>query len=253
MARNYAALLHEYLDEMDILSDAEFGRLCRALLRYSMDGKEGQLEGAEKVLWKRVKNQEDRFQESYKDLTASKRLAGKKGAARRWHKIAEDCTSMADDGTAIADDDTAIADDDKHGNTETKTETETNTLPSNDGKGVSAPAHKTSAAAIGPDWGRVSGFLLDNIDQRPSPRCLGDLQGYMRDFGPDLCIRVMEEAMDSGQSTRTWNYIDKIFKRLYAEGIRTVEDFERRRKDGRSGPAGGDTDTGTRLSGITYL
>lgn len=64
MARNYAALPHEYLEEMDILSDAEFGRLCRALLQYSMDGKEGQLEGAEKVLWKRVKRQEDLFQKT---------------------------------------------------------------------------------------------------------------------------------------------------------------------------------------------
>ena len=51
-ARNYAALPHEYLEEMDILSDAEFGRLCRALLKYSMTGEEVQLEGAEKVLLK---------------------------------------------------------------------------------------------------------------------------------------------------------------------------------------------------------
>lgn len=97
MARNYAALPHEYLEEMDILSDAEFGRLCRALLKYSMTGEEVQLEGAEKVLLKRVYMQERRFQESYSDLTESRREAGKKGAAKRWHKMASDSKAMASD------------------------------------------------------------------------------------------------------------------------------------------------------------
>lgn len=85
----------------------------------------------------------------------------------------------------------------------------------------------TAASAAGdPEWGKVAGFLIDNIDQRPSQRCLGDLRGYLRDFGADLCVRVMEDAMDHGQDTRKWAYIDKIFKRLYRENIRTIEDFE---------------------------
>lgn len=119
VARNYAALLHEYLEEMDILSDAEFGRLCRALLQYSVDGKEGQLEGAEKVLWKRVKKQEDRFQESYEEKSESRRNAGKKGAAKRWRSMADDGTAMANDGKPWQ----AIASDSKNGQYKTKTET----------------------------------------------------------------------------------------------------------------------------------
>lgn len=148
MARNYAALLHEYLEEMDILSDAEFGRLCRALLQYSIDGREGQLEGAEKVLWKRVKKQEDRFQESYAEQVQSRRNAGKRGAAKRWQTIAEDGTAkngIAKDGSAIAEDGTpcqAIADDGKHSKTETKTEIETETeiLPPGGGRDTRPPA-----------------------------------------------------------------------------------------------------------------
>lgn len=132
MARNYAALPHEYLEEMDILSDAEFGRLCRALLAYSMDGREGQLEGAEKVLWKRVKNQEDRFKESYNELTESRKEAGKKGAARRWRHIASD-------GKAIICHDSHMADDGKNAYTETKTETKTNIPPPVGGRDT-APA-----------------------------------------------------------------------------------------------------------------
>lgn len=104
-----------------------------------------------------------------------------------------------------------------------------------------------------PEWARVAGFLVDNIDQRPSPHCLGDLKGYIRDFGPDLCVRVMEEAMEQGHGTRKWAYIDKIFKRLYADGIKTVEEFERGKQDGRSSAAGGTQNPGKRLPGITYL
>lgn len=126
MARNYAALPHEYLEEMDILSDAEFGRLCRALLKYSMTGEEVQLEGAEKVLLKRVYMQERRFQESYSDLTESRREAGKKGAAKRWQKMASDSKAMASDR--------------KNAYTETKTETKTNIPPPNGGRDTPARA-----------------------------------------------------------------------------------------------------------------
>lgn len=122
MARNYAALPHEYLEEMDILSDAEFGRLCRALLKYSMTGEEVQLEGAEKVLLKRVYMQERRFQESYSDLTESRREAGKKGAAKRWHKMASDSKSMASDRK----------------NAYTETKTKTNIPPPNGGRDTPA-------------------------------------------------------------------------------------------------------------------
>ena len=38
MARNYAAIPYEYKRKMAALSDAEFGRLCRALIDYSADG-----------------------------------------------------------------------------------------------------------------------------------------------------------------------------------------------------------------------
>lgn len=133
MARNYAPLPHEYLEEMDTLSDAEFGRLCRALLQYSMAGKEGQLQGAEKVVWKRVKMQEDRFQESYKELTETRREAGKKGAAKRWHTMASDGKAMASYGK----------------NAYTETKTETNTPPPNGGR--SKRARKAHAAPPDPE------------------------------------------------------------------------------------------------------
>lgn len=126
MARNYAALPYDYLEEMEALNDAEFGRLTRALLAYSMTGEKIALCGNERFYAKRVMAQEDRFKASYEDVSAVRSEAGKAGAAARWQN-----------GKGIfanGKDSTAIPANGKNGNTETNTETETDTLPSDDGK-----------------------------------------------------------------------------------------------------------------------
>jgi hypothetical protein len=126
MARNYAALPYDYLEEMEALNDAEFGRLTRALLAYSMTGEKIALCGNERFYAKRVMAQEDRFKASYDDVSAARSEAGKAGAAARWQN-GKGISANGKDGTAIPANG-------KNGNTETNTETETDTLPSDDGK-----------------------------------------------------------------------------------------------------------------------
>ena len=86
MARDYTPLPFEYLEEMDILSDAEYGRLMRALQRYAMTGEESPLAGSERAYWKRVRNREDRFRESYEETGRMLSERGAKGARARWEK-----------------------------------------------------------------------------------------------------------------------------------------------------------------------
>lgn len=117
MARNYAALPYDYLEEMEALNDAEFGRLTRALLAYSMTGEQIALCGNERFYAKRVMAQEDRFKASYDGISATRSEAGKAGAVARWQNSKR------------------IFANDKNGNTETKTDTETNTPLSDDSKG----------------------------------------------------------------------------------------------------------------------
>ena len=119
MARNYAALPYDYLEEMDALNDAEFGRLTRALLVYSMTGEQIALCGNERFFVKRMMAQEDRFKASYDDIATTRSEAGKAGAAARWQNGKR------------------IFANGKNGNTETKTDTktETNIQLSNDSKG----------------------------------------------------------------------------------------------------------------------
>ena len=85
MANNYTAVPHAYLDECQDLSDAEFGRLMRALLRYSRDGEAMALSGNERFFARRMMNQEDVNREHYDTLLEKRREAGRLGAAARWH------------------------------------------------------------------------------------------------------------------------------------------------------------------------
>ena len=129
MARNYAALPYDYLEEMDALNDAEFGRLTRALLVYSMTGEQIALCGNERFYVKRMMAQEDRFKASYDDITTTRSEAGKAGAAARWQNgkrifaNGKNSKAMSANG--------------KNGNIETnaETNTETNIQLSNDSKG----------------------------------------------------------------------------------------------------------------------
>lgn len=79
MARDYTPLPFEFLEEMDGLSDEEYGRLIRGMQRYSMTGEEPELEGTEKLFWKRCRNTIDRYAASYDSLCAARAESGKKG------------------------------------------------------------------------------------------------------------------------------------------------------------------------------
>ena len=83
MPRDYAALPHEYYEEMGALSDAQFGRLTRALLLYSMTGQVTELKGSERHYLLRVIHREDRYRQSYESLTEKRRSAGRKGGLAR--------------------------------------------------------------------------------------------------------------------------------------------------------------------------
>lgn len=127
MARNYAALPYEYIEEMAELDDETFGRMVRYLMLYSRDGTLPGLTGLEAVIFQRMKMQEDRYKESYDNLSSTRSAAGKAGAAIRWSD-SKNNKYMANDSKnskAIANASSAIASDSKNSNTETETKTDT--------------------------------------------------------------------------------------------------------------------------------
>ena len=85
MANNYTAVPHAYLEECECLSDAEFGSLIRALLRYSRDGEAAEPAGNARFFARRVMNQEDINRAHYEVVVEKRAVAGKQGAMMRWH------------------------------------------------------------------------------------------------------------------------------------------------------------------------
>lgn len=84
MPMTHTPLYYNYLEELSAYSDAELGRLIRALLRYARDGVEPELRRREMLLWPLLRGNADRARESYEKLAQSRSLAGKKGAEALW-------------------------------------------------------------------------------------------------------------------------------------------------------------------------
>ena len=87
MANSYCAVPHIYLDECETLSDAEFGRLMRALLRYSRDGEAIDLDGNERFFARRMMNQEDVNAAHYAEAQARRVEKAIHAARVRWAAI----------------------------------------------------------------------------------------------------------------------------------------------------------------------
>lgn len=196
MARNYAALPHDYLEEMQELNDAEFGRLTRALLIYSMTGEPIALSGNERFYAKRVMSQEDRFQESYIETSDKRREAGKKGAAKRWDSKY---------GNAIL----PLANDSKNGNTETNTKTNTDNLLPNGSR------YNVGAAVA--DY-------LNRVNPSASQNSIDELKAYEQEMGSAVCIRAFDIALDN--KAAKWSYIKAILANWQALGVKCLADIE---------------------------
>lgn len=75
----YVCLYRSYLEELQSYSDAEVGRLIRALLTYLVEGTEVPLRKREQLFWHRMKLQHDRDAQYYNELRQIRIENGKKG------------------------------------------------------------------------------------------------------------------------------------------------------------------------------
>lgn len=90
MAREYTPIPFEFLEELDGLSDEEYGRLIRAMQVYSISGEEPELQGVERLFWKRCRNTIDRYNESYEKRNTSNAENGRKGGRPRKQAVFEE-------------------------------------------------------------------------------------------------------------------------------------------------------------------
>lgn len=80
MEKAYVAAYHSYLDAMSGLSDAECGRLFRAMLTYSITGDAPELRGNERFVFPGIRSQMDRDARRYEERCEQNR----RNIRRRW-------------------------------------------------------------------------------------------------------------------------------------------------------------------------
>ena len=78
------------------------------------------------------------------------------------------------------------------------------------------------------DPGLAAAFDLyfDKIDPSPTPTSMELLTGYVEELGGDVVCRAINEAIDQGE--RRWSYIHGILKNYCADGVKSLDDVERR-------------------------
>lgn len=203
--RDYAAVPHEYLEEMAALNDGEFGRLVRALLEYSKAGTPIALSGNERFYAVRVMNREDRYQKSYIDANEKRSAAGKAGADARWNsQNANACDRIRSDAKACD----AMRSDGKNGNTETKTKTETKTetetkVPT--GENALAPAKPPMHKFGEYGWVRLTDAQYEKL---------------VADFGQqeaDRCIAYVDESAQRTSNKNGWKDWNLTVRKCHRE------------------------------------
>ena len=121
MAMNYMPVPFDYLEEMETLSDREFGQLIRWGLRYQSRGETPPVDGKARHFVSRVRLQVDRYVENYNEILEKKREGGRNSARKQREarlRTAEESYPLS--GYTETDTETKAY-------TDTETETDTNT------------------------------------------------------------------------------------------------------------------------------
>ena len=97
MAREYFCAYHSHLEAMEQLTDEECGRLFKACLEYSKNGRTQELKGNERFVFPSLRSQIDRDKKKYATESELRSESGKKGAQARWGKDATGKSQPEDD------------------------------------------------------------------------------------------------------------------------------------------------------------
>lgn len=231
MAMNYTPLPLEFLEEMEELSDAEYGRLIRWGQKYHLTGQESKLSGNERFYAKRVKMQIDRYKENYDAAIEQRRAAGRESARRRAERALTPVDGSQRNATGG-----------NNTETDTETETETDETPPPAPAGAPEPAGANSDPLRDPALGEVMSFYMENISKAvPSAVTTQSIQEYTAEMGGDLVLHALRLAAEA--EAHDWRYAKKILERYRGSGITTMEAVRedemraRQRKSRRAEPA----------------
>lgn len=73
--------------------------------------------------------------------------------------------------------------------------------------------------------GRVMTEYMERIEPTPSPTSVSMLTHYVKTLGPDVCLRAIYRAIDTG--VRKWTYIRVILQNCEKDGIKCLADWDK--------------------------
>lgn len=185
----YLKVFVDFADKIELLGDAERGRLFTAMLEYASSGAEPDLRGNERFIWPTAKSEIDRQAESYKELCEKNR----KNAASRCHSLplaASRCQSQQEQEQ----------DKDK----EQDKEQEENIFPSSNDDVRPSAAGRGAEKAVVDAWNSLGLNPIRSVATGSARKKL--LSGRINQFGVPAILEAIENVRNSpflnGQGNR---------------------------------------------------
>ena len=194
---DHIKLLFDDLDAMELLGDAEKGRLFTALLVYGKSGEAPQLSGNERFLFPMMRAQIDRDSAEYKDYCEKQAENGKKGG--RPKKPKNPPFSGKPTASQKSQDEDKDEDKDKD-------------------------SGKDNTPARGPAVAAVMSAYQDKINPQLSERSRDELAGFVQAMGAEVCLRAIDTALDAKKAN--WPYVRAILQAKQASGVRCLADWD---------------------------
>ncbi|MBE5037298.1 DnaD domain protein [Subdoligranulum sp. DSM 109015] len=214
MANEYVKLWLSYEAYFQPLSDAEVGRLARAMLQFKSHGVEPVFSGNERFVWPAIKRDLEQAISARESFLEKQRENGKKGGrpkstqafsekpteTQKTQAFFEKPKKAKDKGQRTKDKGNVVSN-----------ETTTPHTPQGDVWEVDA------------DLGIVADYYQKNIGTL-APSTYQQIQEWLSCLPADVLILAMRAAVDQGK--RNWAYIKGILKRCADTGIKSKADWE---------------------------
>lgn len=88
-----------------------------------------------------------------------------------------------------------------------------------------------------PGLAAVMTEYMNQIEPHPSYSSTESLNAYVKELGPDVCLKAIEAAINAG--ARNWNYVNAVLQNKQRQGVRSLADWELQEARRQHKPADG--------------
>lgn len=210
--KEYVKLWVSYESYFEAYSAAEVGRLVLAMIQYRVSGVEPEFSGSERFIWPAIRRDIDESLAAQEAAAEASRENGKKGGrppkAKKPDRIPENPENPA-------------------GFFETGKSHGQRTEDEGQGQGQ-GQGHSQGQGQIDTrtrDLAVVVDAYKNKISSKPFQGSLEELMAYVDTLGAAVCLRAIDAALDAGKAN--WSYLRGILENKKAQGVRSLEDWDR--------------------------